>query len=494
MCAWAFGDSFDLYATSTDAVTGYWDGGTPGNISLITGRFSGSRAVQFGNPTAVLLIKSSGANDSIHHIVLAFQQTAALTGTALDCYLQLLDGTTGQCAIVFRSDGAMLLTSGTPTGTVLATYTGAVSAQSTWIALEIEVIVSNTVGGMRVRKNGNASNDYDSFISVGNLDTSTNANNYANKLQIGHSTGNGITQSIDDLLWRSDTASVPFVGDIRAYTRMPASDVSTQFARAPDPFPLTPNTAATTATPTAGNVRLVSFTPTVNGTLTSASISVNAAATAHVKAAIYAADRSTVLATSSEITNPVAGGNVVTFTPGLAVTKGTQYYFATDQDASVTYNSTNSLATTYTGTCAYASFPGAPITGMSANSASPIFTLSFATPNHQMVAEPQQDGAASYVYDSTVGHSDLYGIAALAATPVSVVAVTTRGFVQKSDAGTRNGAVQLKSGATTVQSTSTALSTTFGWLWRTDATDPATGAAWTPVAVNNVSIGPVCTL
>jgi hypothetical protein len=301
-------------------------------------------------------------------------------------------------------------------------------------------------------------------------------------------------QQVDDLLWRSDTASVPFVGDIRAYTRMPASDVSTQFARAPDPFPLTPNTAATTATPTAGNVRLVSFTPTVNGTLTSASISVNAAATAHVKAAIYAADRSTVLATSSEITNPVAGGNVVTFTPGLAVTKGTQYYFATDQDASVTYNSTNSLATTYTGTCAYASFPGAPITGMSSNSASPIFTLSFATPNHQMVAEPQQDGAASYVYDSTVGHSDLYGIAALAATPVSVVAVTTRGFVQKSDAGTRNGAVQLKSGATTVQSTSTALSTTFGWLWRTDATDPATGAAWTPVAVNNVSIGPVCTL
>jgi hypothetical protein len=73
------------------------------------------------------------------------------------------------------------------------------------------------------------------------------------------------------------------------------------------------------------------------------------------------------------------------------------------------------------------------------------------------------------------------------------VAVTTRGFVQKSDAGTRNGAVQMKSGSTTVQSTSIALSTSWQWLWRTDATDPATGSTWTPVAVSNVNIGPVVT-
>jgi hypothetical protein len=489
--AYCFGDGFDLYATMADPIAGYWDSGfgVAAANTLVAGRFAGSQAVSLQSGIASL-VKNSGANDAIHHIVCAVRQTAALSGTTLGMYFQLSDAATNQCCIVFRSDGVVLLTSATPAGTVLATYSGAVTAANTWTAFEFEVIISNTVGRFRARKNGNTSDDFDSGAT---LNTRPGANAYANKLTVGmQATVNA--QQVDDLLWRSDTASVPFVGDIRAYTRMPASDVSTQFARAPDPFPLTPNTAATTATPTAGNVRLVSFTPTVNGTLTSASISVNAAATAHVKAAIYAADRSTVLATSSEITNPVAGGNVVTFTPGLAVTKGTQYYFATDQDASVTYNSTNSLATTYTGTCAYASFPGAPITGMSANSASPIFTLSFATPNHQMVAEPQQDGAASYVYDSTVGHSDLYGIAALAATPVSVVAVTTRGFVQKSDAGTRNGAVQLKSGATTVQSTSTALSTTFGWLWRTDATDPATGAAWTPVAVNNVSIGPVCTL
>jgi hypothetical protein len=50
----------------------------------------------------------------VHHIVCAFQQTAALTGTTLGMYLQLSDGATNQCCIVFRSDGAILLTSATP--------------------------------------------------------------------------------------------------------------------------------------------------------------------------------------------------------------------------------------------------------------------------------------------------------------------------------------------------------------------------------------------
>jgi hypothetical protein len=117
-------------------------------------------------------------------------------------------------------------------------------------------------------------------------------------------------------------------------------------------------------------------------------------------------------------------------------------------------------------------------------------TLAFGS-NSTAVSEPQQDGATSYVYDANVGDADFYGIAAITGTPASVVAVTTRGFVQKSDAGSRSGAVQLKSGATTVASPTTALPTTFGWLWRTDQVDPNTGAAWTPAAVNGAQIGPV---
>jgi hypothetical protein len=133
-------------------------------------------------------------------------------------------------------------------------------------------------------------------------------------------------------------------------------------------------------------------------------------------------------------------------------------------------------------------------TRMPASDATAIFSRLGGATNFSQVSEAHQDGAASYVFSANVNDADFYGIASIATTPVSVVAVTTRGFVEKSDAGTRNGAVQLKSGATTVQSTSTALGTSFGWLWRTDTTDPATGAAWTATGVNNVTVGPIVTV
>jgi hypothetical protein len=340
-----FGDSFDLYATMADPVAGYWDSGLgvgAGN-TLVAGRFAGGQALSLQGGLTTSGVKSSGANDAVHHIVVAFRQTVALSGTNLGGYFQLSDAATNQCCIVFRSDGAILLTSATPGGTVLATYIGAVSAVNTWTAFEFEVVISGTVGAFRARKNGNTSNDFDSGAT---LNTRPGANSYANKLTVGMNTTVN-AQQFDDILWRSDASSVPWVGDVRCYTRMPASDASVQFTR-----------------------------------------------------------------------------------------------------------------------------------------------LGGAT-NFSQVSEAHQDGATSYVYDATVGDADFYGIAAITGTPASVVAVTTRGFVQKSDAGTRSGAVQLKSGATTVASTTTALPTTFGWLWRTDQTDPATGAAWTPTAVNNVTIGPV---
>ena len=159
MCAWAFGDSYDCYAAVADMLAGYWDSGANGN--LVAGRFAGSQALSV-NGTGVTYTKSSGQNDAVHHLVCAFKQVAAITGTTLGTYLQLLDGTTAQCSIVFRSDGAILLTSGGPTGTVLDTYTGAFPLTNTWYAFEFEVTISNTVGRFRVRKNGNWVDDYDS--------------------------------------------------------------------------------------------------------------------------------------------------------------------------------------------------------------------------------------------------------------------------------------------------------------------------------------------
>jgi len=70
-----------------------------------------------------------------------------------------------------------------------------------------------------------------------------------------------------------------------------------------------------------------------------------------------------------------------------------------------------------------------------------------------------------------------------------IIGVTTRALAQKSDAGTRIITADLKSGGTTVHSGSGVLNTTWGWVYRTDLTDPATGSAWTAVGVNAAQIG-----
>ena len=343
--AWAFGDSFDLYNSSVDAVSGYWDSGSFGAMSLTTttARFAGSQYIAIPALSASpILVKSSGVNDAVHHIVVAFRQTAVLSGTTLGVYFQLLDATTGQCCICFRSDGAIVLTSGTPAGTVLATYTGAVTAQNTWYGFEFEVIINASTGRFRARKNGNTVDDFDSGAT---LNTRPGTNTYANKLQMNMSASVN-AQHLDDLFWRSDAASVAWMGDIRCFARMPASDASVQFSR-----------------------------------------------------------------------------------------------------------------------------------------------LGGAT-NTSQVSEAHQDGATSYVFDSTPGDADFYNIGSIASTPTATIAVTTRGYMAKSDAGARTGAVQIKSGGTTVASATATLGTSFGWVWRTDTTDPATGAAWTAVAVNAAQIGP----
>jgi hypothetical protein len=82
----------------------------------------------------------------------------------------------------------------------------------------------------------------------------------------------------------------------------------------------------------------------------------------------------------------------------------------------------------------------------------------------------------------------------LGVTPAQIVAVTVRGFAQKSDAGSRTGAMQLKSGTAPVQQTTTGTTLTAGswsWMWATYNNDPNTSAAWTAAGVNAINIGPV---
>jgi len=495
---YAFGDSFDLYpsynnATPTDLVAGYWDSEVS-NFTTQPGRFTGGRSMSCSANANVT--KSSGNNDTVHHIVCAVNQTTALAAAgsgSVGLYFELLDVSTAQCTVGFRTDGSILLMSAGPTGTVLATYSSAITLINQWFAFEIEVVINNTTGSIRVRTNNATS---DSFVATG-LNTRNSANNYANKLIMGSAGAVSNGHNFDDILWRSDPASVPWVGDIRCYPRAPASDVQAQFSRISS---ITANngTGPSPATITNGQGWYSPIVAGYNGLLTTATISLLAAYSGNIKCSLFSSDGTrpqTVLASATTIGGLAAGTVTFTFPTPVTVTTGTQYWIGIcgDTTASTVLSVKTAGVSAYTINATYAAFPANSPTGITAANATLIAQTWSIAPNSNFtcVADSQEDGVTSYVYDSNVGDADFYGIASIGVTPAAVVAVTTRGFAQRSDAGSRSGAVQLKSGSTTVQSTNGGtLSTTFAWVWRTDLTDPATGAAWTPTAVNNIQIGP----
>lgn len=488
--AWFFGDGFDLYAVPADAIAGHWDSGSAA-FNLTAGRFSGGRGIVWVGSSA-WLIKSSGQNDAVHHIVCAYTQANAVSGTTLGLYLQLSDGATNQCCIVFRSDGAILLTSATPTGTVLATYTGAYTLTNTWYAFEFEVVIHNTAGSFTVRKNGNTVADFTATA----LNTRPGTNAYANKLTVGANTAMS-GSAFDDILWRSDPTSVAWAGDIRCYTRMPSTDAAAAWVR-PSTFQMQPYAGATTT----GNVTANAgrYTPFVSqgGTIGSVVVNLLVGYTGNMKCAIFGstagAPGAILQSATAPISNPVLGANTFTFSPAVSIAKGTQFFVGICSDTSATSALTEGSTAPYataafnSTTPLYASWPGANPTTTVTN-AHPFFPVVTSAANADAVADSFEDGAASYVLSSNPGDVDRYTLTSISGTPTSILGVVTRAYMEKSDAGSRTVAVQLTSGSTTVESAAVAPSTTWGWVERTDLTDPATGAAWTATGVNNAQIG-----
>jgi hypothetical protein len=485
-----FGDSFDLYATTSDPANNYWDSvTTPASASIVAGRFSAGRAFYFGG--GVALNKTSNINDPVHHFTFSGQNTVGISGTATWA-ITLYDGATAQCSVVFREDGTVFFTSGLPAGTVLATVPNLIGITqiNTWFGFEVEVVISNTAGSFAIRRNGNSVND---FIATG-LNTRNSTNNYANKIQL-IAAGAAFFQ-LDDFYWQSGATPGNWLGELRCLTRMPASEQSLQFS---------PSGARNFSTGGgSGNVAQVNrawysfFTPTASGQLVSTTVTMLGTYTGNMKCAAFADNGSgspgAVLASATNIINNPVGTVTFTFSPSISVTGGQKIWIGlcVDSSSGGSCIGTGSGAAwiSLSGPPIYAAFPVANPTSLSAtgnvNSSINI------SGNAILVNEAQQDGVTTYVYDSNPGDADFYGLPPTPiATPFSTVAVISRGYMQKSDAGTRTAAMQTKSGSA-IAAAPTMVLTNTGWQWnsRHDMTDPNTGAAWAAAAVDALQIGP----
>ena len=267
-------------------------------------------------------------------------------------------------------------------------------------------------------------------------------------MQVGQQTGTN--WRLDDLFWQSGAATGAWLGDIRCYTRMPASDQSVTFSRTGTRS--FTNGTGSNVTSAVNRVFYSPVTLSCDGTISGVTFLTTANAyTGNIKCSIYsdnAGTPGTVLASATNVvTNPTISATAsFTFSAGIAVSNGQKLWiaFCTDSVGTNAFSGSGS-ALGLSGTTTYASFPVANPTSLSANTV--IGTLIINPSNSGLVNEPQQDSLTSFVYDSNPGDADFYGVGSIASTPATVIATVTRAYMQKSDAGTRTAAVQLEIGS-----------------------------------------------
>jgi len=446
-----------------------------------------------------MLQKAMTSNQQTIFAAFAFIWNAAFSGTNEVIGVQYLDGATAQVTICLRSDGAVVVRRGGNAGTVVQTFTGVFSANA-WTHIQIKTVIDGSAGEVHIRLNGNSSDD---FAATG-LNIKSSANSYGNVVVLNQTVLNGTTSVVfcQHLAFFDSSGSAPWnnwVGDIRANIIRPSADTAQkQFAPSPATstnFGEQTQVSTNTLAITAGQIRVARIITTpVGGTLGKATANFNAAMTGNAKIALYDSDGAagvpgTLIATSNQVTNPIIGTNDFTFSSPPLLRIAHQYYLAILTDTNCTLKGATGSSTTYIQTQAYASGFPATMTPAGSTATDPVLFGTITATNSGCVQELTEDGTTTYVFDSTVGHYDLYDFDDLAATPASILGLSLRGFVSKSDSGARSGALTMKSGATSQDSATAVLSTTMSNLVMVQDTDPNTGVAWTSAAINALQAG-----
>jgi len=122
------------------------------------------------------------------------------------------------------------------------------------------------------------------------------------------------------------------------------------------------------------------------------------------------------------------------------------------------------------------------------------WTRSAGSDNYALVDEAQVDGDTTYVQGSAVSDVDTYEFGNLSGTPSTIHSVKVIAFGRKTDAGTREIALQVKSGATTSDGANYPIAASYGKMERLLEVDPDTGVPWTASGVTALRAGPKVTV
>ena len=117
------------------------------------------------------------------------------------------------------------------------------------------------------------------------------------------------------------------------------------------------------------------------------------------------------------------------------------------------------------------------------------WTPSAGTTHYSLVDEVPPDGDTSYVYSSTAGQVDVYGMSAIAASTGTVKGVQWLAYARKDDAGTRTIAPLIRISSTDYAGSDQNIGTSYTYYLQVYEEDPSTSAAWTIAGVNAAEMG-----
>lgn len=510
-------EGFDAYnsvsnSTAGSTASGNWIWGGDG-CSLVAGRYGGQALFKVGSASS----GDSGTGYNLYNtfgsitqgcLGFAFRTSIFPTNTST-CFLYLTTANlASQLALRVGPSGELVVarTNGGVNGsigTILGTTANNVIALGAWNYIEMEFVISDTVGVINLYVNGQ------SLLSLSGVDTKTNATlSTVTTVYLGDNTSNvGKGSYTFDDMYITDTPTR--LGEQRIETLYPSADTAQlQWTTKGENFSLGPGTSAsTTAFATKGDI----FTCTANVTLNSVTSYFGAVAQS-VKlgvARLTSTNPGTVaeILYESSVVNLGATAMNSTFSvPNIAFTSGNVYgiYFTrTDGDGTsiLSIASVNTIApitSDQAGTLIWNAPARAADNNIGvsdsiyfASNTYVIMTLGLAgfTANNYALLDSTLLTSNAFISSNTVGNYDLYDFTNLSSTPTSISAVTVNALAQKDNVATRAVATTVKSGSSTTDGSNVYLGGGFNVSSRILDTDPNTNSAWTANAVNAIQAG-----
>ena len=487
-----FIDGFDKYG-ALNAVTG-----NVGTL-LLEGEWTSQAA---GSPTIVAGLSSTG---SAMQIVYGASSAADLIKTFSSTWTRLIGGIrfnanlvgqnsgfgfasngTSACTITINTAGTISLRTGNNGGTALSTSSSTVSANATHY-LEWDI----TFG---------ASSSYQVWLDGVSIfsGTGNTANGVSNVNQFQFF-GQSQTIIFDDFYLFDSTGgtnNAVLNTNPRIETQFPTADSSVQFSFGAAVLGQATQGVSTTNAPGANELFLRKYTTGPSATLASVSCIPGATnASAKFKAVVYAdssGPTGSTLATGAEVTGTTNGTTLSsTFASPPTLSASTLYWIGFITDTSVVLQESDAALSGSSKANTYGSGPPSS-PAMTANQASWVIwgNLNSTGVNWYEENIDPPPGDVSYVTSSTSGNEDLYSFPALTTpNPTTIYSVVVKGYVRKTDSGTRTVSLQCKSSGTDSSTNTVAPSTTYAWIDANFDTDPNTSSAWGATAVNSATSG-----